>query len=193
MEQNAKPKWKRQGIWWCIIGAVCICLAAALMHAQASDHLASDRGFLGEMFETGWPFCSTTVSRPSGRRQVSSGWFQLNLAICATLLSLTAARLVSWFSPRRPVQQFTLSDMFIFVTTVGIVVFLFVWDSNSQPMGLPRHGDYLALATFPTYDQLPIWFCIFCAVLSVLKMAQRLPTLVANNLRPTGREDSHRR
>lgn len=63
IEQNAKRKWKRQGICWCIIGAVCICVAAALMHAQASDHLASNRGFLGEMFETGWPFFSTMVSR----------------------------------------------------------------------------------------------------------------------------------
>ena len=204
IEQNAKPKWKRQGIRWYIIGAVCMCVAAALMHAQVSDHLSpppSRRGWVGDRFATGWPFLSTTVDRSSsgcgpfgGRRLVSRGSFLLNLLICTTLLSLTVARLVSWFSPRGPVRQFTLSDMFICVTAVSIVVFLFIWDSNSQPIGVPgsylRHGDYLALATFPTYDQLPIWFCVFCAVLSALKMAQRLAVPGANNGRPTPREDA---
>lgn len=162
---------------WCIILAVCTCLAAALMYAQVSDHIASGQRLGGEEVGIGWPFVSRINSWWYGSSvRVSNGWSRLNLLICVTLLSLTAAKLVCWLSPRRRFPQFTLSDLLVHVTAVGIVIFLFIWDSNSEPIGLPRrpqldHGDYLALSTFPIYLQLPIWFCVYGAVVSALNLA----------------------
>jgi hypothetical protein len=162
---------------WCIILAVCTCLAAALMYAQVSDHIASGQMLGGEGVGIGWPFVSRIDHWKYGYRpHVSNGWSRLNLLICAALLSLAAARLVCWLSPRRRFPQFTLSDLLVHVTAVGIVLFLFIWDSNSEPIGLPHrpqlgHGNYLALSTFPIYLQLPIWFCVYVAVVSALKLA----------------------
>jgi len=181
------PSRKLQTTVQCVVIVVGTCTAGALIHVQTLEHFVKpiflDVHVGYGKFVIGWPFISTTVDRThQATRSINADWFLLNLLVCLSLFGITMAGLVSFGWPRRPAWRFTLSDMFLGVTAMCIIAFLFVWDGNSRsvPLGYDRSfvgadfGDYSALAALPVYDQLAIWFCIFCTVVAGLAVVRKM-------------------
>jgi hypothetical protein len=167
-----------------VVIVICIWAAAALIHAQFEERFVSHYSYdgYGSLFGSGWPLISTLVhgdddgiSRSS--RSFDAGSFFVNLGVCLALAGITMGGVVSLCRATQRLCCFRLSDMFLGVTALSIVVFLFVWDRNSPSLAFeypsePAFGGYLTLATLPIDDQLAIWFCILCTVVLALKLVQ---------------------
>jgi hypothetical protein len=98
------------------------------------------------------------------------------LLLAAVLLVAARTTLGTWLPRSQYGWRFACSEVLTLATAIALALAIFALDCPfvSIPVGHGDLGAYTGLGRYPWYDQLAIWFSVFCATLWAVKAMFRI-------------------